>query len=109
MSATIDVEKFSEYFAFPLHGKRFPAPPYEIDKDEIAEFKSNFPVDISYFEHMRKRGIDFKTPIINRDDPSITDAVYALFLQIILELDIIDKEDHREEFKHIKEENKRPE
>ncbi|EFN75974.1 probable ATP-dependent RNA helicase spindle-E [Harpegnathos saltator] len=82
MSATIDVDKFSEYFSTPMENKLLPASVIDIPEG------SPYNISIYYLDEMEVVGY---VPVISADEPSFTCAMIEFCIRIIHIFDHIDK------------------
>ncbi|KMQ93554.1 atp-dependent rna helicase tdrd9 [Lasius niger] len=81
MSATIDVDKFAQYFSTPVENKLLPAPIIDIPQ------RSPYNVSIYYIDELENLG---NIPQISDDEPKFTNEMAEFCARIILIFDGVD-------------------
>lgn len=66
MSATIDTDKFAEYFSSPINGRMVAAPVIDIHKNH-----NSFDIERFYLDHLHKLGVVSFSFLLNRKTFSI--------------------------------------
>lgn len=82
MSATIDVNKFAEYFSTPVENKLLPAPVIDISQ------RNSFNVSIYYLDEIENLG---SIPQISIDEPKFTKDLAEFCARIVVILDRVDQ------------------
>ncbi|XP_014473196.1 PREDICTED: putative ATP-dependent RNA helicase TDRD9 isoform X2 [Dinoponera quadriceps] len=85
MSATIDLDKFSEYFSTPVENKLVPASIIDIPES------SPYNISIYYLNEMENLG---SIPEISKNEPGLTSALTEFCIRIIHIFDHIDKKNN---------------
>ncbi|XP_071453953.1 probable ATP-dependent RNA helicase spindle-E [Hetaerina americana] len=84
MSATFDVDRFSQYFCMPLASKLEPAPVITIEQER------QYKVSVMYLDDLTELG---QIPDVRLEDPMITDQAYQLASCLIKIFDLIEEKD----------------
>lgn len=92
MSATFNVQRFSEYFSFPVLGKLEPAPIIDLDKSQAQ--KTSFMISIYYLCQM---GVLGELPEIREDEPGISRCGYEVAVKLIREFDGLEQRSKKNE------------